>query len=286
MSRSPGRVLLPLRMFLGFTFAYAGISKLLDPAYLDPSSPAGVRQQMLAVADTSPIGFLVTLSAEHATLTGLAIALGEALVGVAVLAGLFTRAAATGGLVLALSFFLTVSWTAEPYYLGADIFVAFAWTPLTIAGDGGVLSLQEFLRRRFRSPDTDTGRRVLILGGSAATVLAATGTAIALAGRGQKAGTAIVPAVGLAIGAALKFTAPGGTPAYLLHPAEDTFLAFSAACSHQGCPVEHTGDGFRCPCHGGTYDQEGRVTGGPPPAPLARIPVQVIDGLVTTAQSG
>ncbi|GLZ01807.1 Rieske 2Fe-2S domain-containing protein [Actinoplanes sp. NBRC 103695] len=294
MSPAAGRVLLPLRMFLGLTFAYAGLSKLLDPSYLDPSSPAGVRQQMLAVADTSPIGFLVTLSAEHAPVTGLAIAIGELLVGVAVLAGVFTRAAAAGGLLLALSFFLTVSWTADPYYLGADIFVAFAWTPLTIAGDGGVLSLQRFLTTTLKRRDQglDANRRVLLLGGSAATVLAATGATVALARRDEppaggggsaQPGTVIVAAADLAVGASLKFTAPGGQAAYLLHPAADTFIAVNAACTHQGCPVEHTGDAFRCPCHGGTYDRDGRVTGGPPPAPLTRIPVEVVDGMVTTA---
>src|SRR5215468_9263058 len=68
-------VLLPLRAFLGVTFLYAGLAKLFDPNYLDASSPLGVRSQMLHAATGSPIGGLVTVSAQHAAaLTGLLIA--------------------------------------------------------------------------------------------------------------------------------------------------------------------------------------------------------------------
>jgi hypothetical protein len=46
---------------------------------------------------------------------------------------------------------------------------------------------------------------------------------------------------------------------------------------HLGCPVQPTGTGFSCPCHGGQYDQEGRVTGGPPVRPLNRFETTVDD---------
>jgi hypothetical protein len=55
-----------------------------------------------------------------------------------------------GGVVLAFSFFLTVSWPTRPYYFGADIVFVFAWTPLLIAGDAGVLSLTARLRAKVR----------------------------------------------------------------------------------------------------------------------------------------
>src|SRR5215467_1721108 len=89
-----GWVLLPLRAFLAVTFLYAGISKLFDRNYLDPASPLGVRSQMLHAAAGSPIGGLVTFTAQHATLFGLLIAFGEVAAGAGVLLGLFTRAAA------------------------------------------------------------------------------------------------------------------------------------------------------------------------------------------------
>jgi len=55
--------------------------------------------------------------------------------------------------------------------------------------------------------------------------------------------------------------------------------AFSATCTHLGCQVlwDAPTHRFRCPCHGGTYDAEGRVIGGPPPRPLDRLQAR-IDG--------
>jgi thiosulfate dehydrogenase [quinone] large subunit len=147
-------VVLPLRVFLGVTMIYAGMLKFFDPAFLDPGSPNGVRSQMLAAAPGSPIEPLVSFSADHAALFGLTIAFGELLVGLGVLLGLWTRIAAAGGLLLSLSFFLTVSWGTYPYFFGPDIVFVFAFTPLIIGGDGGVYSLsarvREAIRRRMR----------------------------------------------------------------------------------------------------------------------------------------
>jgi len=47
--------------------------------------------------------------------------------------------------------------------------------------------------------------------------------------------------------------------------------ALSGRCTHLGCTVREDGDGFVCPCHGSTYDAEGRVTAGPAPEPLAYV---------------
>jgi thiosulfate dehydrogenase [quinone] large subunit len=200
--RSPGWVLLPLRAFLGVTFLYAGLSKILDGNYLDPNSTLGVHSQMLHAATTSPIGSLVTLSADHATITGLGIAFGELAVGVGALLGLMTRLAALGGMLLALSFFLTVSWTTSPYYYGPDIGFVFAWTPLLLAGDGGVHSLGAVLRARARAElglpaepsaretiavQDAVERRTLVRGGLIAAAIGAVtvigGTALALVRR-------------------------------------------------------------------------------------------------------
>lgn len=59
--------------------------------------------------------------------------------------------------------------------------------------------------------------------------------------------------------------------------------ALSAACSHLGCLVDWSRhkEQFLCPCHGGKYDLEGRVMAGPPPLPLARLPLRIEDGAVS-----
>lgn len=145
-----GWAILPLRLFLGVTLTYAGLQKFFDPNYLSASSPNGVQSQMAASAITSPISFIVSHAAEHATLFGLTIALGELLVGLGVLLGIWVRLAAIGGFLLSLSFFLTVSWGTSPYYLGPDIVFMFAFLPLIIGGDGAVMSVEAAIRRSAR----------------------------------------------------------------------------------------------------------------------------------------
>ena len=57
----------------------------------------------------------------------------------------------------------------------------------------------------------------------------------------------------------------------------DDPVALLSTCSHLGCSVGwHSADGlFRCPCHGGTYDEHGEVLAGPPPRPLTRLEVKI-----------
>jgi Rieske Fe-S protein len=58
--------------------------------------------------------------------------------------------------------------------------------------------------------------------------------------------------------------------------------AFSAICTHLGCIIQWHQDqkAFICPCHGGKYDFDGKVTYGPPPRPLDPLAVQVRSGQV------
>lgn len=45
--------------------------------------------------------------------------------------------------------------------------------------------------------------------------------------------------------------------------------AVSAVCTHLGCILEKSVDGFECPCHGSCYNNEGEVLSGPAPRDLA-----------------
>jgi Rieske Fe-S protein len=52
-----------------------------------------------------------------------------------------------------------------------------------------------------------------------------------------------------------------------------SYVAISSRCAHLGCPVRFVAaaGNFICPCHGGVYDFEGKVIGGPPVRPLDRF---------------
>jgi quinol---cytochrome c reductase iron-sulfur subunit, bacillus type len=62
----------------------------------------------------------------------------------------------------------------------------------------------------------------------------------------------------------------------------DDFVAISTRCAHLGCPVRYieASTRFVCPCHGGVYDFQGKVTGGPPVRPLDRFYTRVRGGRV------
>jgi cytochrome b6-f complex iron-sulfur subunit len=63
-----------------------------------------------------------------------------------------------------------------------------------------------------------------------------------------------------------------------------SFNAFSATCTHSPCTVEYrvATTQIYCPCHAGTFDPiTGEVTGGPPPAALARYVVSQSGNILT-----
>jgi cytochrome b6-f complex iron-sulfur subunit len=51
---------------------------------------------------------------------------------------------------------------------------------------------------------------------------------------------------------------------------ELTFVALSAVCTHAGCTVRYDAGSrdVACPCHGSTFELDGRVTAGPAQSPL------------------
>ncbi|WP_424950060.1 ubiquinol-cytochrome c reductase iron-sulfur subunit [Deinococcus sp.] len=70
---------------------------------------------------------------------------------------------------------------------------------------------------------------------------------------------------------------------------DNGIVVYSRQCMHLGCAVEvkaYPSKGLQeaavCPCHGGVYDltQGARVADGPPPAPIAQLPIKVVGGQV------
>ncbi len=67
-----------------------------------------------------------------------------------------------------------------------------------------------------------------------------------------------------------------------VYRSREGFRALSALCPHLGCVVTTAGRGFRCPCHGSTFDARGTVLGGPAPGPLSWLRVGLApDGQIT-----
>jgi thiosulfate dehydrogenase [quinone] large subunit len=172
--------LLPLRFFVGATFVYAGIDKLIDPRFLHASGPGSIGELLTGFTHGSPVAGLVTVFAlPFPVLVGLAIALAEIAIGLGALTGLLYRVSAAGGAALSILFFLTASWGVHPYYYGPDLPYAAGWLTLALAGHGGLAVLRVPFPAAF-SPYGDPGeaspeRRAFLQGG----LLAAAAVAVA-----------------------------------------------------------------------------------------------------------
>lgn len=69
-------------------------------------------------------------------------------------------------------------------------------------------------------------------------------------------------------------------PALLIH-GDQGFSAFSLVCTHLGCTVEETSQGFTCPCHASRFDPQGKLVRGPASRtlPLLRLEISA-DGKI------
>jgi len=58
----------------------------------------------------------------------------------------------------------------------------------------------------------------------------------------------------------------------------DGIYAISTVCTHLGCIVKQTKEGFECPCHGSRFGGDGHVVRGPAPKPLSWLALQDTGG--------
>jgi Rieske Fe-S protein len=67
---------------------------------------------------------------------------------------------------------------------------------------------------------------------------------------------------------------------YVWNRGGGNFVVFDIHCTHVGCPVRwnEAPQQFFSPCHGGVFDEHGRVLAGPPPRPLDRREWKVEEG--------
>jgi thiosulfate dehydrogenase (quinone) large subunit len=284
---TPGLALLPLRLFLGGTFVYAGVQKLTDPGFLTEGAPTYIGSQLEGFAEGTPGGFLLrALALPMPEVAGVGVALFEIAVGLLAVFGLLTRVAALAALGLSTLLFLTASWKTRPYFLGPDLVFAVAWLPFVLAGAAGQPALDHVTLRRprveRRRPEwgEPLSRRAFLGAGlGAVTVLTGVAAAGATLARGAyrrppapvAEGMEIAGAAALAPGEALVYPDPtAGTPDILVRDPSGALTAFSAICTHAGCEVGYRDGRLVCPCHGGIFNAStGAVEGGPPPTPLA-----------------
>ncbi|MBF0606688.1 MAG: ubiquinol-cytochrome c reductase iron-sulfur subunit [Candidatus Magnetobacterium sp. LHC-1] len=80
----------------------------------------------------------------------------------------------------------------------------------------------------------------------------------------------------------IELDAKGRRAAVFIVAHADKRFALSPVCTHLGCLVTFSRhkNAFICPCHGGRYDVEGNVIGGPPLRALTRLPMRVDHGKV------
>jgi len=276
---SIGWVLLPLRLFLGGTFIYAGIQKLSDPGFLQVGSRTYIGAQLQGFAAHSPIGGLLGwIAANLAVEIGLLVIAVELIVGLAVLVGFHTRAFAVAGAAVNLLFFFSATWDVTPYFLGSDSIYAVAWITLAIGGDGGVWVLADRWRAAVDAPVDERRRSALLqLGGAAVAAIwvlgllprARASTALsALTPTGSptpnastpgpvtpgaspsssSAPTATAPPGAVRVGTLADLQRQGsltyqdpksGDPAVAVDLGNNRIVAYDAVCTHAGCTVQY-----------------------------------------------
>jgi Rieske Fe-S protein len=67
-----------------------------------------------------------------------------------------------------------------------------------------------------------------------------------------------------------------------LYRSRSHLRVLSAVCTHLGCTIKKTEQGFDCPCHGSHFDKMGQACSGPASRPLDRLKVNITNqGLIT-----
>lgn len=82
-------------------------------------------------------------------------------------------------------------------------------------------------------------------------------------------------------GGAIKILPQGARdPLIVLALDGGAFSVLTTVCTHRGCEVDVRGPRLVCPCHGSTYDVDGRVLRGPAERPLVRFASSVANGVL------
>lgn len=95
-------------------------------------------------------------------------------------------------------------------------------------------------------------------------------------GSGGASGETLASVDDVPVGGALAAKNEAGDDIIIAQPKKGKFVAFSAACTHQGCTVKIQKKKLVCPCHGSTFKATtGAVLNGPATDDLPKIDVDV-----------
>jgi Rieske Fe-S protein len=61
------------------------------------------------------------------------------------------------------------------------------------------------------------------------------------------------------------------SPVAIVRTGQSSYIALSRVCTHQGCVINLSPNGFTCPCHGSRFDSQGNVLVGPASRALSRL---------------
>jgi len=285
--RSQSNALRIMRLFLGVTWIYAGWDKASDPGFLNQGSPTYIGTQLAAFAQSSPIGFLLNHTIEHAVLVGAFVMVAEFAIGFATLLFVAPNSAAFGGFAMATGLWLSSSFHTTPYFLAGDSAYAILW-----------LAYLLLLIGNRRMPSFNIERRGAIRTGVVASlaVLAsfagrafpkATAASNSAQSSAKASGKQIIKLADMKVGKTYNFIhSSQGVPAILFRTKTGVF-AYSAICTHQGCTVSYNASSKRlkCPCHGAEFDplKSARPVSGPAESPLAKVKVAVSGAWIVEA---
>jgi thiosulfate dehydrogenase [quinone] large subunit len=261
--RWPAYGTVPLRIFLGLTFMYAGLQKVSDPGFLQPGAPTYIGSQLQGFAAHSPIGFLIASWSVQPYFLGSD--------------GIYTVAWITLVLVgdqgvLTASPLIFGPAHKEPRGRPATTDLSRRRLLIQLGGASVALVWVLGLVPRTRSLQSSS---------SSATPSASASTATASpSAAATPSGTRIGSVGDLQAHGFLSFQDPGsGDQAVAVSLLGGGIVAFDALCTHAGCAVGYDSNRrlLVCPCHGAEFDPAhgAAVVAGPAPTPLTAIRIQV-----------
>jgi thiosulfate dehydrogenase (quinone) large subunit len=128
-----------LRVFLAFSFIYAGIHKASDPGFFTTTETTSLARTLEGFATISPIAPLLEWAGGYPTLAAWGVVIAEVGIGVFTLLGVAPALTALAGALASLTLWLAASWTVRPFYYSADPAYLAMWVAYlsALVYDGG-----------------------------------------------------------------------------------------------------------------------------------------------------